>query len=67
MANDQSDERGREKESNQPLAKIQHSRAHEPDHRADPDGESTLVADPRNRLVDGKVDPETKEREPKRE
>lgn len=67
MADDQSRDPPREKESEQSLAKIQHSKARDVKQPADPDEESALVADPRNRLVDGKVDPATKELKPKRE
>ena len=66
MAHDQSDDPHRGKQNEQSLAKIQHSKAHDVKSSADPDGESALVADPRNRLVDGKVDPVTKELKPKR-
>jgi hypothetical protein len=52
-----------ERESQQPLAKIQHSRAeNDADHtRKD---HAPIVADPRNRLADGEVDPATKEIKP---
>ena len=54
-----------ERQSHQPLAEIQHSRAD--NERLEPTPEpdqAALVADPRNRLVDGTVDPETEERKP---
>ncbi|MBB6487479.1 hypothetical protein [Rhizobium lusitanum] len=54
------------KESKQPLAKIQHSKADGPKKSKATDKKSAIVADPRNRLADGKVDPSTKERKPNR-
>lgn len=66
MVRDQSHDPQRGKENEQSLAKIQHSKAHDAKQAADTDGKSTLVADPRNRLMDGKVDPVTKELKPKR-
>lgn len=66
MAHDQSHDPHRGKESKQALAKIQHSKAHDAKQVADTDEKSALVADPRNRLVNGKFDPATKELKPKR-
>ncbi|MFS8051027.1 hypothetical protein [Rhizobium sp. BR 314] len=54
------------KESKQPFAKIQHSKADGPKKSKAADEESAIVADPRNRLADGKVDPSTKKRKPSR-
>jgi hypothetical protein len=52
-----------ERESQQPLAKIQHSRAKDNADPA-PKDRAAIVADPKNRLVDGSVDPVTKEVKP---
>lgn len=65
LADDRSNDPQRGNDNQQSLAKIQHSKAHDVKQAADIDGKSTLVADPRNRLVDGKVDPVTKELKPK--
>ncbi|KAA1176844.1 hypothetical protein FP026_27015 [Rhizobium tropici] len=65
MANDRSHDPRDGNEDKQALAKIQHSKAHDP-ARATKD-KAKLVADPRNRLADGKVDPATRELEPKKE
>lgn len=65
MEHDRSQDSQRGKESEQSLAKIQHSKAHDVKQAADKDDKGPLVADPRNRLVDGKVDPVSKELKPK--
>ncbi|MFK0165472.1 hypothetical protein [Rhizobium sp. NPDC090279] len=65
MAQDQQREPHGGRESKQALAKIQHSKAHESKRLAEEKDEAPLVADPRNRLVGGKVDPVTRERKPK--
>ncbi|MGV1757627.1 hypothetical protein [Rhizobium sp. P44RR-XXIV] len=65
MVHDQSLNPKRGKENEQSLAKIQHSKAHDVKKAADTTGKSALVADPRNRLADGKVDPVTRELKPK--
>ncbi len=63
MANDRPHDPQGEKESAQALAKIQHSRAH--DEKQEPNRkQAAVVADPRKRLVDGKVDPATNELKP---
>ncbi|GAC1042154.1 hypothetical protein [Rhizobium sp. No.120] len=49
----------------QALAKIQHGRAHASARMNREKDQAPVVADPRNRLADGKIDPETKERKPK--
>ncbi|MEZ2132233.1 MULTISPECIES: hypothetical protein [unclassified Sinorhizobium] len=46
----------------QALEKIQHSRAN--NEKQKPKRKAAVVADPRNRLVDGSVDPVTKEVKP---
>ena len=66
MASDRSHAPGEEKQNEQSLAKIQHSKAQKAKKPSDQDGKSALVADPRNRLVNGKLDPATKELKPKR-
>ena len=65
MAQDQSHDPHEDRESTQALAKIQHSEAHEADRVGEEDDKAPLVADPRNRLAEGKVDPATKELKPK--
>lgn len=54
-------------ENTQALAKIQHSRADDDNPPPRPDGKAAIVADPRNRLTEGVVDPVTKERKPARD
>ena len=66
MAHDQSHDPRRGQENTQALAKIQHSRAQDEKPSEKPD-EAAVVADPRNRLSHGKVDPATKELKPPRE
>lgn len=63
MADEESHDPRRGKENTQALAKIQHSKAHGIKQEAD--DKAPLVADPRNRLADGKIDPATKELKPK--
>ena len=65
MADEESHDPRRVKENTQTLAKIQHSKAHGVKQEADTDDKAPLVADPRNRLADGKIDPATKELKPK--
>ncbi|WP_141683623.1 hypothetical protein [Rhizobium sp. AC27/96] len=65
LAEDQSRNPHGGRENEQSLAKIQHSKAHDVKQAADTDDKGALVADPRNRLVDGKIDPVTKELKPK--
>ena len=68
MTNDHNDPRdaqdadGRQ-DNTQVLAKIQHSRADNPKARPEPK-KAAIVADPRNRLADGKVDTATGEVKP---
>ncbi len=66
MAYDQSRNPQGEKQNKQSLAKIQHSKAHHEGGAAEKENNAPLVADPRNRLADGKTDPVTKELKPKR-
>ncbi len=66
MAYDQSRNPQGEKQNKQSLAKIQHSKAHHEDRAAEEQNKAPLVADPRNRLRGGKIDPVTKELKPKR-
>ena len=63
---DQARDPNRERESKQALAKIQHSEARGPAKPEAKDEGSAIVADPRNRLTDGKVDQSTKELKPSR-
>lgn len=65
MAYDQSNNPQEGREKKQALAKIQHSKAQKHDRMTNGKDEAPLVADPRNRLADGKTDPATKERKPK--
>ncbi|MGV1793806.1 hypothetical protein [Rhizobium sp. A37_96] len=65
MAHDRSDDPHGGTQDKQALAKIQHSKAHDVDAMDKEDDKAPLVADPRNRLADGKVDPATKELKPK--
>jgi hypothetical protein len=65
MADEESHDPRRGKENTQALAKIQHSKAHGVKQEAGADDKAPLVADPRNRLADGKIDPATKELKPK--
>ncbi|TXH82810.1 MAG: hypothetical protein E6Q77_05625 [Rhizobium sp.] len=67
MAQDPSNDSHREKQSKQTLARIQHSKAQHVDPEAAEEDHAPLVADPRNRLADGEVDPATKELKPKGE
>lgn len=67
MANDRSHDPRDGNEGKQALAKIQHSKAHDSVRVAKNKDKAKLVADPRNRLADGKVDPATRELEPKKE
>lgn len=66
MSHDQSHDPHGEREKPQALKKIQHSRAK--DEKQEPKTKRTaaVVADPRNRLKDGSVDPVTKEVKPAR-
>ncbi|MBB3386100.1 hypothetical protein ACK83U_06605 [Rhizobium sp. WW22] len=64
MAQDRHESNG-EREKKQALAKIQHSKAHESDRMNREKDGASVVADPRNRLVEGKTDPATKERKPR--
>ncbi|MGG6893508.1 hypothetical protein [Rhizobium sp. BR 315] len=66
LASDRSSAPSEDKENEQPLAKIQRSEVHKANKSQEPDGKGALVADPRNRLVNGKLDPATKELKPKR-
>ena len=65
MAQDQQREPRGSRDKKQALAKIQHSKAPEGERVAKEKNKAALVADPRNRLADGKVDPATRERKPK--
>ena len=65
MADEESHDPRRGKENTQALAKIQHSKAHGVKQEAHADEKAPLVADPRNRLADGKIDPATKELKPR--
>ncbi|PST20445.1 hypothetical protein C7U61_09350 [Rhizobium sp. JAB6] len=64
MAQERQDESKGGREKKQALAEIQHSKAHENDRMNREKDGASVVADPRNRLVDGKIDPVTKERKP---
>jgi len=63
---DQAHDPNHGRESKQPLAKIQHSKARGPTKPEAEDEGSAIVADPRNRLADGQVDQSTKELKPSR-
>ena len=65
MAQDRQNESHGEREKKQALAKIQHSKVRKDDRLNKEKDEASLVADPRNRLAEGKVDPVTKERKPR--
>lgn len=65
MAHDRSDDPHGGTRGKQALEKIQHSKAHDADAMENEGDKAPLVADPRNRLADGKVDPATKELKPK--
>lgn len=65
MAQDRQNESHGEHEKKQALAKIQHSKVRKDDRLNKEKDEASLVADPRNRLTEGKVDPVTKERKPR--
>ncbi|AYG66213.1 MULTISPECIES: hypothetical protein [unclassified Rhizobium] len=67
MANDRSHDPRDGNEDKQALAKIQHSKARDPARAAKNKDNAELVADPRNRLAGGKVDPATRELKPKKE
>ncbi|NLS16011.1 hypothetical protein HGP16_05465 [Rhizobium sp. P40RR-XXII] len=67
MAHDQSHDPRDGNEGKQALAKIQHSKAHDADRTAKDKDNAKLVADPRNRLAGGKVDPATRELKPTKE
>lgn len=54
-------------DNQQPLAKIQHSRAHRNPEDPHPDDQAALVADPRNRAQRETIDPATHERKLARE
>lgn len=64
MAQDRHESNG-EREKKQALAKIQHSKAHQSDRMSREKDGASVVADPRNRLAEGKTDPATKERKPR--
>jgi hypothetical protein len=64
LARDRQSEPHGGREKKQALAKIQHSKVRKGDQRNKDKDEASLVADPRNRLAEGKVDPVTKERKP---
>ncbi|AGB71141.1 hypothetical protein RTCIAT899_CH08770 [Rhizobium tropici CIAT 899] len=64
MAQDRDESNG-EREKKQALAKIQHSKAHKSDRMNREKDGASVVADPRNRLAEGKTDPVTKERKPR--
>lgn len=65
MAQDRQSESDGEREKKQALAKIQHSKIRKDERLNKEKDEASLVADPRNRLAEGKVDPLTKERKPR--
>ncbi|MDK4702362.1 MULTISPECIES: hypothetical protein [unclassified Rhizobium] len=65
MAQDRQSESQGGREKKQALAKIQHSKVRKDDRSNKEKDEASLVADPRNRLAEGKVDPLTKERKPR--
>ncbi|MBB3288841.1 MULTISPECIES: hypothetical protein [unclassified Rhizobium] len=67
MANDRSHDPQDGNEEKQALAKIQHSKAHDSVRVSKNRDKAKVVADPRNRLADGKVDPATRELKPKTE
>jgi hypothetical protein len=64
LAQDRHESNG-EREKKQALAKIQHSKAHQSDRMNREKDGASVVADPRNRLAEGKTDPATKERKPR--
>ncbi|WP_349958227.1 hypothetical protein [Rhizobium sp. ZPR3] len=64
MAQDRESESHGGHEKKQALAKIQHSKIRKNARLNKEKNEASLVADPRNRLAEGKVDPVTKERKP---
>lgn len=63
MTEDRSPKPGGNGDNRQSLAKIQHSKAHRGEEDETPD-RATVVADPRNRLEHGKIDPATHEKKP---
>ncbi|OEC98999.1 hypothetical protein A9Z06_20860 [Rhizobium sp. YK2] len=65
MAQDRQSESHGGREKKQALAKIQHSEIRKDDRLNKEKDEASLVADPRNRLAEGKVDLVTKERKPR--
>ncbi|MGY5776996.1 hypothetical protein [Rhizobium sp. LEGMi135b] len=65
MAQDRQSEARGGREKKQALAKIQHSKIRKDDRLNKEKDEASLVADPRNRLAKGKIDPVTKERKPR--
>jgi hypothetical protein len=65
LAQDQQSQPHGSRDKKQALEKIQHSKARDGERVAKEKDEAPLVADPRNRLADGKVDPANRERKPK--
>lgn len=64
MSHDRSHDSHGERKSTQALAKIQHSRANDEKQARKPKRKAAVVADPRNRLANGSVDPVTEEVKP---